>query len=192
MSKTIGTTAILLTLVLSFVLSLVADQLTKIAAEKALLVSVDPTNAEVYEGTYVDVVVIGERPTPEAPNPFALRMAYLRNYGIAWGRLTDLQPDQRLPVLSMIAIVSVVIVSVLVRSLKSKTLVVYAGAALVVSGAIGNVIDRIRLGYVIDFVAVEWNVAGWAYRFPTFNVADIAICVGITMISLSQFLGRKR
>ncbi len=190
--RTVGTKVIFLTLVLGFVLSLVADQLTKFAAENALLGAVDPTNAEVYEGKFEDLVVIGERPTPEAPHPFALRLAYLRNYGIAWGRLTDLQPDQRLPVLSMIAIVSVVLVSVMVRSLKSKTLAVYLGASLVVSGAVGNVIDRIRLGYVIDFVAVEWNVFGWAYRFPTFNVADIAITVGFVMIVVSQLRQRQR
>ena len=53
---------------------------------------------------------------------------------------------------------------------------------LIFSGAVGNFIDRIRLGYVIDWIDVEWNILGWTYNFPSFNVADSCITVGVTLL----------
>lgn len=55
--------------------------------------------------------------------------------------------------------------------------------ALVIGGALGNLIDRVTLGYVIDFV--QWHVAG--YYWPAFNVADSAICVGAVMLVIDSF-----
>lgn len=63
-----------------------------------------------------------------------------------------------------------------------------AGLALVLGGAIGNVIDRMRHGYVVDFVHVHW---GSAY-FPAFNVADAAITVGAILVILDSFLESRR
>lgn len=63
-----------------------------------------------------------------------------------------------------------------------------AGLALVLGGAIGNVIDRLRHGYVVDFVHVHW---GSAY-FPAFNVADAAITVGAILVILDSLLEARR
>jgi len=62
------------------------------------------------------------------------------------------------------------------------------GLALILGGAIGNVIDRIRLGYVVDFI--QW-FANWkeaTYYWPSFNIADAAIFVGTGLFLLSSFL----
>ena len=58
------------------------------------------------------------------------------------------------------------------------------GLTLVLSGAVGNVIDRLRLGYVVDFVAVHWDT----HYFPAFNVADSCITVGACLLILDALL----
>ncbi|MEM7451370.1 MAG: signal peptidase II, partial [Pseudomonadota bacterium] len=60
--------------------------------------------------------------------------------------------------------------------------------ALVLGGALGNVIDRVHLHYVVDFIQVHW---GDSY-FPTFNVADMAISVGAVLLVLDSFFGSGR
>jgi len=60
--------------------------------------------------------------------------------------------------------------------------------SLILAGALGNVIDRIRLGHVVDFVLVYWD----NHLFPAFNVADSAITVGAAMLLLDAFLESRR
>ncbi len=62
--------------------------------------------------------------------------------------------------------------------------------ALIIGGALGNVIDRIWLGKVIDFVLVYWTPWNWYY--PAFNVADSAICIGAALMLWSAFFGGKQ
>ena len=62
------------------------------------------------------------------------------------------------------------------------------GLALVLGGAVGNVIDRIRLGFVIDFIHFHWDRA----YFPAFNVADSAITVGAACLLLDALMEGKR
>jgi signal peptidase II len=57
-----------------------------------------------------------------------------------------------------------------------------AGLALVLGGALGNLVDRLRLGYVVDFISVHYR----DWYFPTFNVADAAISVGAALILLDS------
>lgn len=59
---------------------------------------------------------------------------------------------------------------------------------LVLAGAIGNLIDRLRFGYVVDFIAVHWNQA----YFPAFNVADSAITVGAVLLFIDMLLEGRR
>jgi signal peptidase II len=59
--------------------------------------------------------------------------------------------------------------------------------ALLLAGIVGNVTDRIRLGFVIDFIDVQFG--NWHY--PTFNVADAAICVGAGLLIIDMFFNKK-
>lgn len=70
---------------------------------------------------------------------------------------------------------------------KEKERLTRVGLALVLGGAIGNLIDRIRFGSVIDFLDFYWDV----YHWPAFNVADSAICMGAVLI-LYQYIRRKK
>ncbi len=71
---------------------------------------------------------------------------------------------------------------------KEKNKIIQTGVALILGGAIGNVIDRIRLGAVIDFLDFHYNIHHW----PAFNVADIAICSGAFLIFLQLILTKDK
>jgi signal peptidase II len=62
-----------------------------------------------------------------------------------------------------------------------------AGLHLILGGAVGNLIDRFRLGYVIDFLDFFVVIGGKQYHWPAFNVADSAICVGIGLLLLDMW-----
>jgi signal peptidase II len=75
------------------------------------------------------------------------------------------------------------------RRLKARSQWMVACAlALVLAGAMGNVIDRIKLGHVIDFIHAHWG----AHYFPAFNVADSSITVGAALLLLDAFLEGRR
>jgi signal peptidase II len=59
---------------------------------------------------------------------------------------------------------------------------------LLLAGIVGNVTDRMRLGFVVDFIDVQFG----SWHYPTFNVADTAICVGAGLLILDMFFSRKK
>lgn len=77
----------------------------------------------------------------------------------------------------VIALVAIVVIAVLLARHAAEKLFCFA-LALILGGAIGNVIDRIALGYVVDFL--DFYVAGW--HWPAFNLADSAITVGAVLL----------
>ncbi len=111
----------------------------------------------------------------------------LHNEGAAFSMLSDASGWQRW-FFSVLAIgVSVGILIWLQRLPARGKSLLAAGLCLVMGGAIGNVIDRIRLGHVIDFIRVHY--ADW--YFPAFNVADSAITVGAGLLILDMILQPK-
>jgi len=60
--------------------------------------------------------------------------------------------------------------------------------AMIFSGALGNLIDRVRIGEVIDFLDLYWK----NYHWPAFNVADSLICVGVALTALDLFMEERR
>jgi signal peptidase II len=58
------------------------------------------------------------------------------------------------------------------------------GLTCIFAGAVGNFVDRMALGYVIDWLQFHWKVLGWEYSFPVFNIADVIINVGVGIILL--------
>ncbi len=87
--------------------------------------------------------------------------------------------------LSFMAII--ICVGLIIWIMREKNQTIRLGLAFVLGGAIGNVIDRIRLGAVIDFLDFHYNV----YHWPAFNVADMAICFGAFLIFLQLFTQKK-
>lgn len=101
------------------------------------------------------------------------------NYGAAFSFLADAGPWKHVFFTGLALLVSVVLAVALRKTARAdwKTALPFA---LVISGAVGNVIDRLRLGYVVDFV--DWYVG--SVHWPTFNIADSCIVVGAVMLVL--------
>ena len=115
-----------------------------------------------------------------------LDITRMHNVGAAFSFLAGASGWQRWLFIVLAIAVSVAIVVWLLRMPPSKVLLA-AGLSLVLGGAIGNVIDRIRLGHVIDFIHFHWDRA----YFPAFNVADSAITVGAACLLLDALFEPK-
>ena len=104
-----------------------------------------------------------------------LALHYITNRGVAFGMFRQFG-DVLLPL--SVAICGVIIY--VYRTVETRRLWVRIALALQVGGAIGNVIDRVRLGAVVDFI--EFHIDDLQFHFAIFNVADSAICVGVVML----------
>jgi len=107
-----------------------------------------------------------------------LNLTHQKNPGAAWSFLADAGGWQRWFFVVLSSVVSVVIAVWLWRIRNDGLMVLSAGLALVLGGAVGNLIDRIVLGHVTDFIQVWFG--NWA--FPSFNVADAGISVGAAFL----------
>jgi signal peptidase II len=106
------------------------------------------------------------------------------NYGAAFSFLGDADGWQRYFFSAIALCVSVVLV-IWIAKLQRQQWLLALSLALILGGAIGNVWDRILLGYVVDFISVHYQ---YRYVFPTFNVADSAISIGAVLMLLDGFI----
>lgn len=113
-------------------------------------------------------------------------IVHARNQGAAFGILRD--SSIRLPFLIMVSLAAVVVILIVYRKLRPDQKLAAASLSLVMAGAVGNLIDRVRLGEVIDFLQVHWHQHAW----PAFNVADSAICIGVAFMAIDMYREEKR
>ena len=147
-------------------LIVVADQLTKLVIRREF---------ELYDSTAI------------IPNLFSLTR--IHNTGAAFGLLDSVDLPFKTALLAVVSVGALVGLVMFAVSLPEIHRLARVGVALVVGGAAGNLIDRVWLGYVVDFVDAYWR--GW--HFWAFNVADAAISVGMALIILDQLgVGRRR
>lgn len=109
-------------------------------------------------------------------------LTYVRNTGAAFGFLATAHPSFRVPFFIVVPIIAMIVLGLLYRDLPKSSRYRAMSLGLVSGGALGNLIDRIRLGYVVDFLDFHWRTE---WYFPAFNVADSAICVGVGILLLS-------
>lgn len=105
---------------------------------------------------------------------------YVRNSGAAFGLLAQQHPvflRVFFPIVTLVAVVALIVYYVRVPREQALTL---WGVCLIIAGAVGNGIDRLWLGQVIDFI----DVHVYDYHWPAFNLADSAICVGVGLLLL--------
>jgi len=165
-------------LVVVATLSFVADIVTKLWAEKRF---------ESYP-SYVNV--FDEH----------LMFVLAKNKGGAWGLLQGESENVRRPFFLLVSVAAIAFIVTLYRRLRPEQRALKWGLPLVLGGALGNVFDRIRYGYVIDFIDYR---AAWILKlnelyakyspghiptdhWPTFNVADVAICVGVGLMAIDM------
>ena len=118
-----------------------------------------------------------------------VNLTHQKNTGAAFSFLADAGGWQRWFFVVLATIVSVVIAVWIWRIRKEGQVLLSIGLSLVLGGAVGNLIDRVRLGYVTDFIQVWFG--SWA--FPSFNVADAGISVGAAFLIIDAlfFSGRN-
>ncbi|MEM9690422.1 MAG: signal peptidase II [Pseudomonadota bacterium] len=113
-------------------------------------------------------------------------LTHQRNFGAAFSFLAEAGGWQRWFFITLALVVSVVLVVWSWKERQVGSTMLVAGLALVLGGAVGNLIDRVVLGYVTDFIQVWFG--SWA--FPSFNVADSAISIGAVLLILDSILAK--
>jgi signal peptidase II len=121
-----------------------------------------------------------------------LRMRYEENPGAAWGLFRNLSPNVRGPLFHVVSLGAVVLIGYYFTKLSGRDPEekwALWGLPLVLGGALGNYIDRIARGFVVDFIQAHWKDQAY---WPSFNVADVAICVGVGMLILDAFVRKEK
>jgi signal peptidase II len=120
--------------------------------------------------------------------PRFLDLAYAENPGVAFGQLQDGGAAGRWLLVALACAATIAVLTYFFRTPRQDDRILGA-CALLLAGITGNVTDRIRLGHVIDFILLHADTHYW----PTFNVADAAICAGACLLALDLILdGRKK
>jgi signal peptidase II len=109
-----------------------------------------------------------------------LSLSHVRNRGAAFGILSDADLPYQSVLFAGLSLVALLAIAVYAWRLPATAWLPQLALALILGGALGNLIDRLRLGYVVDFVHVYWRDHQW----PDFNAADSAITIGVTLLVL--------
>jgi signal peptidase II len=149
--------------VIVFCLLLALDQATKLAVDRSLPLHF---SREVIPGFF--------------------SITHVQNSGAAFGLLANVPGSAAIFVI--IALIAIALILVYVRQIKEGALWVLLCLSLVLTGAVGNLIDRFRLGSVVDFL--DFHYRGW--HWPAFNVADASITIGILLLAVKLLWGGER
>lgn len=112
--------------------------------------------------------------------PNILSFTYVQNTGAAWSIF-----EGQMGFFTVITLIAVVVVTYLLVRYRNENKLFTIGLALVLAGAIGNFIDRVRLGYVVDMFQTDFM------NFPIFNVADMSLCIGVGLIFIYTIFDEK-
>jgi signal peptidase II len=141
----------------------VLDQITKYLAE---------TRIRLYE-----VITI---------IPGCFNLTHVRNKGAAFSLLATAPEVFRISFFITVTLVAVVMIAVLIHKTHERLLVF--AFSLIASGAVGNLIDRVRYGEVVDFI--QWYYK--SYYWPSFNVADSAITIGVCLLAFDMLFRKEK
>ena len=108
------------------------------------------------------------------------------NIGISFGWL---QNDSQMAQLSLMAIKAIAVVLLAIWMIRSHTVLATVALGMIIGGAIGNTIDRLAYGAVVDFALFHIEIGGQTYNWYVFNIADVAIVVGVAALLYDSFIG---
>jgi len=107
-----------------------------------------------------------------------VRLTYVQNRGAAFGILSDAGLPYQSLMFSVVSLLALLAIALYAWRMPVQSRLPQTALAMVMGGAVGNLLDRARLGYVIDYVDMYWGPHHW----PAFNVADSAITVGVALL----------
>ncbi|MFB0519254.1 MAG: signal peptidase II [Acidobacteriota bacterium] len=110
--------------------------------------------------------------------PHLLNITYVENRGGAFGIFATSASPLKPLIFSSLSIIALIIIIYFSIKLPLRERWARFGLSLIFGGAVGNFADRLRLGFVIDFIDLHWNRLHW----PSFNIADVAICTGVAIL----------
>jgi signal peptidase II len=119
---------------------------------------------------------------------------YTQNRGAAWGVMAGAAEKFRVPFFYLVSVAAVIFIFSYYRKLRTDQRYLQVALALVLGGAVGNAIDRLLRGYVIDFIDWHWFDSTWrnpTLHWPTFNIADAGITIGLVMLFLEMLFVKK-
>lgn len=169
-----------LVLVAGFVI--VSDQATKYWAKTTLATRSETEDGQIYYSPSRTIEVV----------PKAFNFIYRENSAAAFSITSSLPEWFRRPFLLSVSTIATLIFLVWYFRLKEQSALLVTCFCLIMGGAVGNLIDRARLGYVVDFIDVYAEFLGYTgQHWPTFNVADSSIVVGAIGIFLVSLFAPK-
>lgn len=115
-------------------------------------------------------------------------ISHVRNRGAAFGLLSEAGLRYQGEILSGVSLLALVAIAVYAWRLPAEARLPRLALACVLGGAIGNLVDRVRFGYVVDFIHVYWKQHSW----PDFNLADSAISLGVALLLLDMLRSSRR
>ncbi|MFT3770034.1 MAG: signal peptidase II [Minicystis sp.] len=120
-----------------------------------------------------------------------LDFIFAQNPGGAWSFLRSLPDTLRRPFFLVVSAAAIVFIVSIYRRVHRDQAAMRWGLPLALGGAMGNLVDRIRYGWVVDFIDISMKWGGRDHHWPTFNVADIAIVVGVALMGIDMARTRR-
>ncbi|ROR01945.1 signal peptidase II [Desulfosoma caldarium] len=119
--------------------------------------------------------------------PGFFNLVHVRNTGVAFSIFAGTENPWRVPVLAALTVVALAVIFFLYRESRPEERVKRVALSLIAGGALGNLVDRVRFGNVVDFL--DFYIG--PYHWPAFNVADMAVTVGAALLGVSLLRGEK-
>jgi signal peptidase II len=160
------------------------SQSLRFVASRRLLIALGVITVVLDQGTKAAVRALLPLYDSVSVIPGFLDFTYVQNTGAAFGLLNSADLPFKPAIMTVVALTALVAISVYAMKTSSQDPLGQIGLALVMGGAVGNLIDRVTTGYVVDFVDAYWG--NW--HFWAFNVADAAITVGACLLILDMML----
>jgi len=182
---------VVLSLIAVFLGSVGLDQASKAHMHRDLLEWEDPEDTDRYLGRKKSLTVLGERYSDQdgkTASYFGFGWQYSRNKGAAFSMFSGIDDKYRVPMFYAITLIAITLIYFYLRSTPYDHYLTRYGLVLVLSGAVGNFLDRLHRGYVVDFIDVDWRIFGWQHDFAIFNVADVAINIGVICLLLDMIV----
>ena len=121
--------------------------------------------------------------------PDFFNLTYVQNKGAAFGLLSSAPAYFRVPFFIIVPLLALLSIIHLFRQVPEYQNRAPIALSLVIAGAIGNLLDRLNFGFVIDFLDFHWR---WTYHYPSFNIADSAICFGVGLLMIDIFVSHEK